>query len=184
MIVKLALYAEQKKPGAISEIWSDKVVVDELKSNIPTPDEVSSFIEILRKSIDELTDKRRKSYLKEIVHSLEVQIKNNTDKFSYSDFCEENFGYRIERVTEEDIESIEQEIVKIEKEMDITRFEIFKKHEVSKSQYKAQFAQYIEKVKRKLPDYLLDFQIKDLLLKPQRENLGVPLIFIRLHTNQ
>jgi hypothetical protein len=79
---------------------------------------------------------------------------------SYSDFTEHTFGFRIERVSDEAISSIEEKIHSLEKKIGLSREAIFKKHNLKSSEYEAAFKRAVLAVKHTLPAYITDFPDK------------------------
>lgn len=101
---------------------------------------------------------RRKEYLREILSSLEFQIVNfNNVGISYSDWTHHVFGYEINKVTDDEIKSIENRIKKIELKIGIKRVDVYRKNLIAPNQYPSEFNKYIGRVKSKLPSYILNF---------------------------
>lgn len=157
-IIKIALYLDSKIPGIVSEIWIGDEHVKELKASLPSDDEIESVIQKVQTQIEDLDDPRRKAYLSKIVHSLAYQIKNlGVKKFSYSDFSENAFGYRIERVKDEEIKSIENKLADLEAKTGLSRQQTFKKYELDKTDYQSAFESFVAEAKEKLPKFISEF---------------------------
>ena len=78
-LIQFALYVDSVKPGVISEIWLDAELLNSLRNTIPVENNISFFLETLYKEVGSVTDGRRKSYLRQVVHSLEYQLKHVDD---------------------------------------------------------------------------------------------------------
>jgi len=154
-LVKLALYLNSKTPGLVSEIWIDESLVNKLKTEFPSDSNKNELIKLTSKQINSITDTRRKDYLTEILHSLTHQLDNPTS--NYLDFSENVFGYKIDRVTETEIKSIENSITELENQIGLKREEIFKKYSIKKENYLSTFTAEVDKVKNNIPKYLLEF---------------------------
>lgn len=159
-IILLALYLDKNTPGLVPEIWIDSSTKDAIKKNLPNENEIEEFIADTDHSIQELQDSRRKQYLSEILSSVKFQIYKLNRKIPFSDFSEQVYGYRIERVTTSEIDVIEQELSILEKEEGKSRFNLLRDFKIEENQCQAEFVKNIEKVKKRLPDFITDFPDK------------------------
>lgn len=157
-LIKIALYLDQKVPGIVSEIWIGDEHVAELKSHLPAETEIENFISKTQSDISSLRDVRRQTYLREVVDSLAYQIKNlHVEKFSYADFSQHTFGFRIERVSETEIRNIEQQLSHLASKTGLTRQQIFQKYHINIADYQSTFASFVANAKEKLPQFISDF---------------------------
>lgn len=156
-IIKLALYLDKRIPGLVSEIWIDGSDLQHIKASLPSDQHIQDCINETRNLTDKLEDTRRKSYLHGILESLVFQIENIDGDIPYSKFTEKAFGFRIERVTSEEILEIVSNIESIEKELNLSRQEIFKKHSLKIDEYQPTFEQFIAQSKNVLPEFILNF---------------------------
>jgi len=159
-IIAIALYLDNKIPGSISEIWIDSKQINSIKKSLPNESEISEYIIDTKKLIDSVKDSRRRKYLREILHSLTYQIaqtEKKTGQFSYSDFSINSFGYEIERVSEEEIQVIQENISNIEKKVGKSRQEIYAKYIVPKNEYLSVFKECVLLAEQSLPFYITSF---------------------------
>ena len=154
-LITIALYLDSKTPGLVSEIWIDQELVSQIRKQLPTDSEIGKLLNNTLVQIKSVTDPRRREYLQGIFQSLHYQLLNPDSKCS--DFTQNTFGYRIDRVTETELRSIEDKIKKIEKQVGLSRQEICQKYSLTKDQYQQTFSDSVTKVKSKIPKYLLDF---------------------------
>jgi hypothetical protein len=156
-IISIALYLDSKVPGIVSEIWIDENIVKDLKSTLPRDNQINELIEASFEELNKIENQRRRQYLKEILSSLKYQIETLNKKVTYSNFSQQAFGFRIERVKDQELHQIEAELSRLEKKTGLTRQEMFKKHELPIEQYEATFKLFVEEAKTALPKFVTDF---------------------------
>lgn len=158
--VKLALFLDQKTPGLISEIWIEPTIIEKLKASLPGKSQVTSFIYSLKREVNDLQDERRKVFLREMVLSLEFQITSDIKKVSYGDFTAQAFRFPIHRVSENEIQSLQDKINSLEQQIGLSRQQVFKKYSLTADQLKAAFEKQVDHVRSALPKKILDFPDK------------------------
>ena len=156
-IIKIALYLEKLVPGMVSEVWIDDRLLSQIKTILPGQNNISELVDQTKTLINQLSDQRRKLYLKEILHSLEFQINSFGKMLPYEMISRETFGYKIARVGEQDIRALEDKIRVLEIKIGLSRQEVYIKNLVKPEEYKAVFEKNIQTVKNKLPQSILDF---------------------------
>lgn len=156
-IITIALYLDNKVPGIVSEIWIDEKITEQLKSSLLKDDEVNDFILKTDQDLNQIEDKRRKRYLKEILNSLKYQIETLNRKVTYRDFSKHSFGFAINRVSEHEIRDIETELQRLEKKTGLTRQETFKKHSLPIEDYEDTFKKFVDEAKNILPKFISNF---------------------------
>ncbi len=164
-IIQLALFLDNKNSGIVSEIWIDKKFVGELRSKIHTYEEMSKVIGDTRKGLEVINEDRRRIYLTSLLESLEFQIKTLNQSIKYSDFTEKAFGYRINRVSHDEIEKIEEKLRMVEQKNGVNRFDVFKKNSVKPNQYKSVFKKYVNLIKTKLPPFITNYPDEGILFE-------------------
>ena len=75
----------------------------------------------------------------------------------YSDFTEKAFGFRINRVSYDEIEKIEEMLQALEQKNGVSRFDVFKKNSVKPNQCQSVFKKYVNLVKTKLPPFIINY---------------------------
>jgi len=156
-IISVALYLDNKVPGIVSEIWIDENTIDELMSTLPHDDQIHELILSIEEQFGRVDDKRRARYLKGILSSLNYQINSLNKKVTYSDFSKHAFGFTIDRVSDQEIKKLEDEISKLEKKIGLTRQETFQKHSLRTEEYEDSFKVFVNEAKNKLPKFIYDF---------------------------
>lgn len=156
-LIQIALYLDKQIPGIVSEIWIDEELVKKIKKTDLNQKQVEQLIQETKELSQPLTDSQRKHYYEAMLDSLEFQIKHIDQKVSYDTFSKNSFGYQIDRVTESEIKAIENKISSLEKEIGLTRAEVFTKHKLDKNDYQSVFQKFVASAKHKLPDFISDF---------------------------
>lgn len=160
-IIKIALYIDSVFPGYVSEIWIDDLIIDTIKQQLPSKQQVSKLCDETFSLINNLTDERRRDYLSDILKAEIFYVDNLEGKnFDYSTFSKNVFGFKIDRITPDEITSIQDKIHTLETKMGKTRIEICKSQSVDKNLLLEKFKDYLSKAKKHTPSYLLDYDDK------------------------
>ena len=154
-IIAIALYLDLLAPGSVTEIWIDEQTIQKIKSELPSGDAISAYIYETKLIIGKLTEKRRKKYLQEILHSLEYQIQHHAEKIPYETFSVHVFGVPIKRVTQKELDSLQEIISTLEKKCGKSRMEVCNKYSIQEDQYVHKFNSYIQEIRQKLPSYII-----------------------------
>lgn len=157
-LIKIALYHNELVPGSVSEIWIDSEDLLEIKSNLPTNNNIDVHIQKLSKTISLLKDIRRKKYLEEILKSLKYQIDKYDKKVNLSDFYLNTLGISLNKVGESEIDEIEEKLKKLLSGK--TLEEVIKQHSVNTSSINRVFKEFIQSVKKQLPANIISFPDK------------------------
>jgi len=124
LLIILALWLDEKKGDVLSSIWLGDETLKSLKQKFPHEEDVPKLLLEIKSLITREPDCRRAHYLGELVSSLEFQchlLKGGT--CSISEFYEQTFKYPIQRVSNQELEFLEDEIKKTEKEFGFTRWD-------------------------------------------------------------
>jgi hypothetical protein len=163
-IISLALMLDKRTPGLAAEVWIDESTKNKLKSKI---DDLNSddLITSTQKQINLIADLPRKVYLSELLNSLTYQFDSKSKTDSYTDFSQATFGFKIERVTENEIKKLEFRIHSLEKQLGKSRQEVCHKYHLEKDELLPHFAGHIEKITNALPSYLFNYPDEGVSLK-------------------
>lgn len=156
-IIKIALYLEQLIPGMVSEIWIDEKTLTNIKKTIPNEKSINNVIDRTKLLISKVKDKRRRTYLGEILGSLEFQTKYFDKKIPYGEISEKSFGYKIERVNENELRTLEEKIKDLENKIGLSHQAVYDKNLVKSKDYQSTFEKNIQIVKNILPKSILNF---------------------------
>ncbi len=147
-LVEIALILNAKKPGSVSEIWIQGYDLNDEKYK-KQKSQIQALILETREQIEQLDDSRRKIYLKEILDSLEYQLKTD-EKVDFQYFLRNAFGCEIKRVDEAVARKYEKEIIKIEKNLGKSREELFEERLIPKDSLKKTFLESSNRTKEKI----------------------------------
>ncbi|MFA6249876.1 MAG: hypothetical protein WC686_00040 [Candidatus Shapirobacteria bacterium] len=154
-LVKMAMCLDNQVPGMAGEIWLEKEWLEEVKSDLPkTENEYRLLEEETKRLTRGMKDERRKEYIKGMLKSMNFLYCNWDKKIDYRQFSCNVFGKEICRVNETEIREIEIEIRSLEKEIGLTRQEVYKKNLLKKEQYQEIFANNCKIVKDKFRNIL------------------------------
>jgi len=158
-IINIALCIDNSFQGYVSEIWIDDEILKKIKAAIPSKEQLPAIINETDVLINEIPDKRRKQYLRDILKAEEYFYKNFENReFKYAEFSSSVFGFQINRITEKEITQIQDEIKELEKKLGKTRLEVCRSQSIDKNLLLEKFKEYLTETKKLIPQYLLDYQ--------------------------
>ena len=157
-LIRLSLYLDKKVPGIVSEIWIDEADLQEIKNNLPSDDKIEQEIVDSFNLLGEVADTRRKAYLEAMLNSIKYQISILNEQPTYDTFTKNAFGFEIQRVTDHELEDIESQLKKLEKELGKSCFEVYKDNSLNCDDYQSYFQKSVEEIKSQLPSRILGFK--------------------------
>jgi hypothetical protein len=155
-ILVLAQYLNKIKLGSVSEIWIDKNDLEKVNLKVSEITDTKDLISETLEKIEQINDTDRKTYLQEILSSLEFQLSDK--KASLGDYFEKCYGHRIKRVTDSELNTIETEIQNLETKISKDRFQVHQEHKVKESNLISKYKQILDNTKQKIPNFLTQIE--------------------------
>lgn len=154
-LIRLALYTDKVLPGSVSELWIDEGVEKEIRDSLDRVD-AGDLISKLKQQTRDLEAGDRQDYLLEMVSSLEYQLQQKEG--SLAEYYESCFGFRLERISEDELGELETTIVDLEKKTGKGRFEIFEERKVEPDKLIEKYILLLDSTKKSVPEYLTSIE--------------------------
>lgn len=159
-LLAVALKLEEKFPGIITENWLNPSIVESIKKEFETTD-FKTIYRVFCTLLDREENENRKIFLKKFGHAINYQ---HTSEFSnLNDYSKNVFDFEILEPEEDEINKINEKILRLEGDLGISRFEVIESLKINENELLKFFKDQVEEALKTLQKNHGNLYIKGIL---------------------